>query len=190
MKIENDYPKIKKLVNKFLKFRKIILFIFFLSVVICTIINLAIGGKKWVFYVIGAEVIFYFVFLNKPLIDNTFVKKFTVILFAICAYLYIIDLINQTSWSYFVISIISFCIIIVQLLLFFSEFKLQKKKFMPLFLTSIGSVIFCILAVSRVVEINWPVIVLGSLGILSLVVLFIFYRKDIIYELKKYYSLK
>lgn len=190
MKIENDYPKIKKEVHKFLTFRKITLIIFLLSIIICTIINLSIGGKKWMFYVLGGEVVFYFAFLNKPLIDNTFVKRFTVVIMIICGYLYMIDIIENTNWSYFVINIISFCLIIIQLLLFFIEMKSQKKKFIPLFLTSIGSVIFCILAVANVIDINWPIIVLGSLGLLSLIILFVFYRKTIIKDLKKYYSVK
>ena len=190
MKIENDYPKIKKEVNSFLIFRKVCLIIFLISIVTSTIINLSVGGKKWMFYVIGGEVIFYFAFLNKPLIDNTFIKKITILVFIICAYLYVIDLINKTSWSYFVISIISFSILIIQLILFFSEYRLQKKKFMPMFFTAIGSIIFCLLAVINVVKINWPVIVLGSLGMLVILILFIFYRKSIINDLKKYFSLK
>lgn len=190
MKIDNDYPQIKSEVHKFLKFRKITLIIFLLSIIVSTIVNLSVGGKKWMFYVIGGEIVFYYAFLNKPLIDNSFVKRFTVVVFIICAYLYMIDIIENTNWSYFVINIIAFSIIVIQLLLFFIEVKSQKKKFIPLFLTSVGSVIFCILAITNVVEINWPVIVLGSLGIFSLLILFVFYRKIIIKDLKKYYSVK
>lgn len=190
MKIKNDYPKIKKKVNKFLIFRRIMLLLFLVSIIVCTIVNLSVGGKKWMLYVIGAEVIFYFAFLNKPLIDNAFVKRFTEVVFIVCAYLYLIDLIEKTSWSYFVISIIAFSILIFQLLLFFMEYKNQKKKFMTMFLTAVCSVIFCVLAASKVVKINWPVIVLGSLGVLVLLILFIFYRKPIINDLKKYYSTK
>lgn len=190
MKIENDYPKIKKQVNKFLIFRRICLLVFVASIVVCGIVNLAVGGKVWMLYVLGAEIIFYFAFLNKPLIDNTFVKRLTYLVFIICAYLYLINIIEDEHWSYFVINIISFSLIIIQLLMFFLEFKLQKKKFMPLFLTSIGSVIFCILSITKVVKINWAIIVLGSLGLLVLLILFIFYRKTIVQDLKRYYSTK
>ncbi len=190
MKIENDYPKIIKKVQKFVIFRKISLITFLLSTIICTIINLSVGGKKWMLYVLGGEVVFYYAFLNKPLIDNSFVKRLTVVVAIICAYLYMIDIIENTNWSYFVINIIVFSIIIIQLFLFFIEFKSQKKKFIPLFLTSIGSVIFFILAIANIVEINWPIIVLGSLGIVSLLILFVFNHNTIIKDLKKYYSVK
>lgn len=188
MQVKKAYPKIKKQINRFLGFRKITLFVFLASIIICTIVNLAVGGKLWLFYVIGGELIFYLAFLDKPLIDNTFVKRFTTVLFTICAYLYLIDIIEKTSWSYFVIGIIIFSIIIVQLILFFAAFKLQRKKFIPMFWTSIISVLFCFLAIVKVVDLNWPVIVLGSLGLFSLLLLFIIFRKTIIYELKKYFN--
>ena len=190
MKIENDYPKIKKSVNKFLIFRKVILIIFLISIVSSTIINLSIGGKMWMLYVIGGEIIFYFAFLNKPLIDNTLVKRITIIVLIACAYLYLINIIEDEHWSYFVINIICFSLIIIQLILLLIERKLQNGKFIPIFVCSICSVIFCLLAVTKVVKINWPIIVLGSLGLFVLLILFIFYRKPIINELKRYYSIK
>ena len=190
MKIENDYPRIKENIKKFLVFRKITLILFLISIIVCVIVNLSVGGKNWMFYVIGGEAIIYYAFLNKPLVDNTFIKRFTVVSFIICAYLYLIDVIEQTSWSYFVIGIITFSIIIIQLLLFFTEFQNKNKKFIPLFFTAVGSIIFCILAISKVVEINWAVIVLGSLGLASLIILFIFYFPIIKSELRKYFSIK
>ena len=78
MKVEINYPKLKKEVNKFLIFRKIMLIIFLISIITCTIINLSLGGKKWMLYVLGGEIIFYFAILNKPLIDNTLIKRITI----------------------------------------------------------------------------------------------------------------
>jgi len=190
MKIENDYPKIRGKINKLILVRKIILLIFLISTITVVIVNLAVGGKLWMLYVIGAEVIFYFAFLNYPLIDNAFVKRITVVLFLVCIYLYLIDYINSTKWSYFVISILAFSIILIQLLIFFLRFNYQKKKLIPLFITSIGSIIYFILSLFKVVEINWAIIVLGSISFATLLMLFIFYYKTIIIELKKYFNLK
>lgn len=188
MKINNNYPKIRKSINKFLLTRRIILLLFLISIIVCGIVNLFVGGKEWTLYVIGAEIIFYFAFLNKPLIDNTFIKRFTVVIFIACAYLYLIDLIERTHWSYFVITIIGFSVLAIQIILFFSAYKNQRKKFIPMFWTAIGSVIFCILAISKVVRMNWPIIVLGSLGLLVIILLFTFFRKTIVLELKKYFN--
>ena len=183
MTIKNNYPKIKKEVNKFLIFRRIMLIIFLISIITCTIVNLSVGGKKWMFYVIGGEIIFYFAFLNKPLIDNTLIRRITIVVMIICAYLYMIDIIEKTSFSYF-------SIIIFQLVLFLSEFKLQRKKFIPLFFTAIGAIIFCILALTKVVKLNWPIIVLGGVGLLSLIILLILYHKRVFKDLAKYFSIK
>ena len=100
MKVEINYPKLKKEVNKFLIFRKIMLIIFLISIITCTIINLSLGGKKWMLYVLGGEIIFYFAILNKPLIDNTLIKRITIVVMIVCAYLYMIDIIEETSFSY------------------------------------------------------------------------------------------
>lgn len=188
MDLKNNYPKIQKEVNKFLKFRRITLLIFLFSIIVCTIVNLSVGGKLWMLYVIGAEIIFYFAVLNRPLIDNTFVKRFTILVFIICAYLYLIDIIEKTHWSYFVITIIGFAIIIIQSILYFTAFKYQRKKFIPMFWTCIFSVIFCLLAIVKVVKMNWPTIVLGSLGLALIIVMFTIFRKTIVSELKKYFN--
>ena len=190
MKIENDYPKIKRRINRLLIIRKIILLLFLLSIIAVVTINLVVGGKLWMFYVLGAEALFYFAFLNYPLIDNFLIKRVTVVLFLACAYLYIIDLINKTKWSYFVIGIVAFSVIAIQLMFFFIGYKYQKRKIIPVFLTSVGATIYCILSILRVVKITWPIIVLGSLGLATLLMFFIFYYKIITNELKKYFNLK
>ncbi len=190
MKIENDYPKIKTKINKLLLVRKIILLLFLISIITVVIVNLAVGGKLWMLYVIGGEVIFYFAFLNYPLVDNSLVKRITVTLFLVCAYLYLIDFINDTEWSYFVIGILAFSIVIIQLLIFFLGINYQKKKLIPLFITSIVSTIYFILSLFKVVTINWPIIVLGSISLAALLILFIFYYKSVTIEVRKYFSIR
>ena len=190
MKIENDYPKIKKKLNKFIFIKKIILLLFLISIITVVIVNLTVGGKLWMFYVIGGEIIFYYAFLNYPLIDNALIKRLTVVLFMIAAYLYLIDFINKTKWSYFVISILAFSIIFIQLLFFFIGNNYQKRKLMPLFVTSVCSIIYFVLSIFKIVKINWAIIVLGALSLLAILVLFIFYYKSVTNELKKYFSLK
>ncbi len=190
MKIENDYPLIKKKLNKYLIFRRIMLLLFLVSAVTVIIVNLAVGGKYWMLYVIGGEIIFYYAFLNFPLIDSSLVKRLTVVLFQICGYLYIIDFINKTKWSYFVIGIVAFSIVLIQLLLFFLSFNYQKKKVVTLFITTICSIIYFILSLCGIVKINWPIIVLGSVSLFALLILFIFYHKTVIIELRKYFNLK
>ena len=189
MIIENDYPKIKKKVSKYLLVRNIILIVFALSFIISLIVNLAIGGKLWSIYVLFAELIFYFAFLNKPLIDNALIKRVSILLGIIIAYLYIIDKINNTDWSYIVIDILAFSLLIIQLVFFFIDYEYHKNKIIILFLTSVFSCLFCLLAIIKVIPINWAVIVIGSIGLFTLIILFTFYLKTTLLEIKKYFNL-
>lgn len=190
MKINNTYPHLKKRISKLLLTRKIILILALIAVAVCTIVNLCTGGKLWLLYVIGGFIILYMSFLRQPLIENTFMKRFTVVIFIICGYLYLIDWLEKTNWSYFVIIIISFSVLIVQLITFLSLYDLQKKQVIPIFLTCLGSLVLMFLALFGVISLNWPIIVLSSLAIFILLLFFTIFKSNIKKELKKYFYLK
>lgn len=190
MKITNNYPRINGKLSKFVRFRNIILLLFLISIIVCVIVNLSVGGKKWMLYVIGGEILVYFAFFNKPLVDNSLIKKITIFILIVCGYLYLIDFIENTNFSYFVITIIIFSIMIVQLMMYVLAYKKLKKKLIPMFFTAIGSIIFCLLAILDVFEMNWPTIVIGSLGLFLVAVFHTIFRKTFIIEVKKYFSAK
>ncbi len=190
MNIENDYPKIKKRVNKFLLFRKIMIIIFLFSFLVALIVNLSVGGRLWCMYILFGELLFYFAFLNKPLIDNVFIKRISLLLLIVMGYLYTIDKINDTSWSFIVIDILCFSLLILQLLFFVINYHYYKNKIIIIFFTSIFSCLFCLLGIINIIPLNWALIVTGSIGLFNLIILFTFYYKNTILELKKYFSLK
>ena len=190
MIIDNDYPKIKKRVSKFLLIRKIILIIFLIAFITCLIVNLATGGRLWSMYVLFGELVFYYAFLNKPLIDNVLTKRILVLVIIIIGYLYTIDKINETNWSSLVIEVISFSFLILQLIIFFSNYEYHKNKIILMFFTSIFSCIGCLLGIIGLYPINWALIVIGSIGLFNLVILCTYYFKTTTLELKKYFSLK
>ncbi len=190
MKLENDYPIIYKKVNRFLLVRKIILIIYAIALICSVIINLVVGGRLWFIYVLGGEIITYQAILSKPLIDNILIKRISIIIIITILYLYFIDLINTTNWSYIVINILSFSMIILQLIFFFIHYEQHKNKIIIMFFTDILSILFFILALTNTLPINWAVIVMGCSGLVSLIILFSFYFKTTFLELKKYFSLK
>lgn len=189
MIIENDYPKIKNKVNKFLLIRNIILITFAIGFIVSLIVNLSTGGKLWSIYVLFAEILFYFAFLNKPLIDNALIKRVSILIGIVIAYLYTIDKINNTDWSYIVIDILAFSLLLIQLFFFWINYEYHKNKVIVILLTSVFSCLFCLLAIVKVIPINWAVIVTGSIGLLNLIVLFTFYLKTTILEIKKYFNI-
>ncbi len=190
MIVKNDYPEIKKKVSKFLLIRKITMIVFLIAFLTCMIINLSVGGRLWFIYVLFGELIFYFAFLNKPLIDNVLIKRISILLLIIIGYLYAIDKVNDTSWSYIVINILCFSLLILQIIFFFANYEYYKNKIILMFFTSVFSCLFCLLAIIRIIPINWAIIVTGSIGLANLIVLLTFYYKVTISELKKYFNLK
>ena len=190
MKIIRAYPEVTPKINKMILFRNIMIILSLVAIIVCFIVNIATGGKLWFLYVLGGIVIFYVSFLNKPLIEDTFVKRFTTIIFVFCGYLYLINYIEKTTWSYFVITIICFSVLIFQAIIFLSLYDFQKKQIIPIFWTTLTSVVLMILALFNVLTLNWPVIVLGSIAIFLLLLFFTIFRKNIIKELKKYFYIK
>lgn len=190
MNLENDYPKIEKKLNRFLLIRKIMLIIFFLAGLTCMIVNLSMGGYKWFFYVIFGEIILYFAFLSKPLIDNILIKRLSILFLFIILYLYVINRLNSTNWSSLVNNILGFSLLIMQLLFFFIDYHKHKNKIVLMIITSIVSCIFCLLAILKVISINWAVITTGSIGLFTLLLLFTFYFKTTVRELHKYFSIR
>ena len=154
MKVKNDYPKIKKKLNSFLLIRRIVLIVFLIGFIVSLIINISVGGRPWSIYVLFAELIIYFAFLNKPLIDNAIIRRVSLLAGIIIAYLYVIDKINNTDWSYIVIDILAFSLLIVQLILFFINYEYHKNKIIVMLFTSFASCIFCLLAITGVIYIN------------------------------------
>ena len=190
MNLKNSYPKVQKLINRFLKIRRIILITFIIAFLVCLIVNLSVGGKLWFLYVLFGELIIYYAFFNKPLIDNILIKRISITFLIIIVYLYSIDRINNTDWSYIVINILSFSLIILQIIFFFVQYQYHKNKIIIMFFTSLFSCFFFLLALLNVIPINWAIITTGSIGLITLLILFIFYFKTTLRELKKYFSLK
>ena len=190
MKLENDYPVIYQKINRFLLARKIVLICFLVLLLASIIVNLCVGGKLWCLYVLGGEVLIYFSFLNRPLIDNGLTKRITILLLIVILYLDTIDFINQTNWSYLVIDILTFSLLLFQIFFFFIKYEYHKNKIILIIFTSFCSIIFCGLAILKVIPINWAVIVTGSIGIFNILILLTFYFKTTRLELKKYFSLK
>lgn len=190
MIVNNDYPKIKKKVSKFLLIRKIIIIIFVIAFITCLTVNLLTGGILWSMYVLFGELIIYFAILSKPLIDNVLIKRMFILTIIIMGYLYTIDRINETHWSILVIDVLCFSFLIFELFLFFTNYEYHKNKIIMILFTSIASCIICLLGIVDIIQMNWAVIVTGAIGLFNIFILSTFYCKTTILELKKYFSLK
>ena len=190
MIIKHSYPNLRKEMNIFFFLKFLFSILCLISIIVCTIVNIIFNEYPWVLYVIGGEIIFYYIFFRKDLIDNTIIKRIIQIVIAICIYLKIIDLINHTTWSWFVDSIILFSLLILQLLVYIIGIKVHRRKIIPLFGLSIASIIIGLLGVFKIIRLTWPIIVLGSLGTIIFIVLITFYNKTTCTELRKYFNIR
>lgn len=190
MNVENNYPRINKKLNKFFLIKNIILVVFLISIISCIIVNLCVGGTGWMFYVIIGEIIFYYAFLNRPCLDKALIKRITIVVFWVSVLLFIIDLIEKSNFSYFVITIIYFSTLIIQFIFFLSAIKFQRRKVIPMLYTLIIGIVLFMLPFICNVKMVWPVIVLGSIDLVIIILLVTFFHRAIFLELKKYFSTK
>ena len=190
MIIKHSYPNIKKELNVFFFLKFLYSLVALVATVICLVVNIIVGGPPWVLFVIGGEIIFYYMFFRIDLIDNTVIKKVMKLVIAICIYLKIIDMIIDTDWSLFVDSIILFSLLIFQTGLYIIGIRIHKRKLIPLLGLAIAAIIIFLLGIFNVIELKWPIIVLGVLGITVVLFLFIFMHKTTFSEIRKYFSIR
>lgn len=185
MNIEIVYPKLNAQFLSMQKFRKAAELVFVISALTCVIVNICVGGKPWSAIVIGGLWLTWAVLFARSLVDNHIVGRATKIFFFIGMYLFIVDWTVGNGWSFFVVPIVLFGLLILLSLIFFLGFAHQKRNLMPFFwlvLVSLGAMTCAILGFS---EMNWPTIVLGSIAFAIFATCIIGYRKPLAFEIKK-----
>lgn len=179
------YPRTSSRLFGLLKFKKAVSTIFAISLIACGIVNLCVKGAPWFFYVLGAECLFWIVFVKWPLINIDFMNKITEIVLAVIVYIILLDVIEGFSgWSLEVACILCFSLSIVLSAAYFIGAKRANINVVPLMLTVVISVLASILYLT-LSDILWQAIVLGGVAIVSSVICAIFYRKPLALELKK-----
>lgn len=186
------YPKIEPKKNARLIARHVANLALFLGVLAAGIVNLCVGGTPWFFYVLGGSVVFWTAFLYHPLVEYTFLRKFTAVLLAACGYLILIDYLSgDPHWSLLVVPIVLFSLFIVNLAIFFGQFKRQKRNIFSIywiFLVSLAAVIASACNLFSL-TFSWPIIVLAALDGLLLVLSIFVFRQPLWRELQKKFHL-
>ncbi len=151
----------------------------------CLIINLLTGGRPWSLIVIGGLCVFWVVFIYKPLVENTLIKKLSDISIAVCLYLFLLDMILHQGWSGFVVRIVFFSDLLLIGFIFLVFFNREKRNFMPLFELILGGFIAITLSLVGVWKLDWAAIVVGSVSLGLLILSVALFPKDMARELKK-----
>ena len=151
----------------------------------CLIVNFLTGGIAWSFLVVGGLMLFWIVFIYRPQVENTLIKKLCDVLIATCLYLLLVDSVLGTSWSGFVVPIVFFGDLIFIGMFFLLFFRKQKRNFLPLFELICAGIVATLIALVGMRTLNWPMIVVGSVSLGLLVLCMALFWQPMKVELQK-----
>lgn len=164
--------------------RHVVAIVFIAAIIVCGIVNICIGGEPWVFYVVGAEVVFWTLFMRWPLVETSFMTKLFEAVAVVIGYLYLINGLSKGHWVQDVTPIVLFSMIIVLSILFIADKKRKERNIIPIIILILGAIVMFMFAVF-LAEISWQIIVLGAVALLSIGALISFFFKPLTEEFKK-----
>ncbi len=138
---------------------------FVITCYILVIVNLCVGGMPWALIAIGGMGVFWVAFNKRPLVEITLIKELSHIGVAVCLYLFLLDAILGQGWSDFVAPIVFFGDLVVLGFLYLAFFKKQKRNFLPLFELILTGLIAMLCGLVGLRDVNWPLIVVGSVSL-------------------------
>lgn len=185
MKIDINYPNTDSKRYVLYHVRVASLLVMLVGVIACGIVNLALGGLPWFFYVLGGEILFWRIFLHWGILDNTIMHKFWDISITTCAYLIVVFILTGGTWLYDVLPVVAFSMYIVLNVLYYLDYRNKKQNIMPLIWLEILSICYIIIAIVSGWEFGWELIVLCAVSGATIIGGAVFYRKPIKNELIK-----
>ena len=201
MNINITYPRLSKERATREKLIRILRIPFVVLAIACPIVNLAVGGLPW--YVIALFGL-YMIWNLAAAIDlieynrtSQFIKFIT---YSIILLVLIDTLITpDISWGTMVIPIVTFSVLVIAAVLFFTDFERQRHNLMPLLMIDLiclvasAIMIFLICSALEYAQIPdnladmplWPYIVMGGVSLALLIALAFTLKGGLIAELKR-----
>ncbi|MDR1158424.1 MAG: DUF6320 domain-containing protein [Oscillospiraceae bacterium] len=157
------------------------------ALVVCGIVNLAVGGPPWSFLVAAGECILYRACLAKEPIEATLLQKLMSVLFPVCGLLLLTDWFGGGA-SEKAMPLTYLGVLCLSAGIYFLGFRKQRKNLLPMFQMLAVALVTVAVGFFAPWGLNWPRIVLlgltGSLVILALVG----FRRPIVSELRRRFS--
>lgn len=190
MQVKIIYPEWSKKAyrtrNRIALLRTVFLFAAYASL----LINLCVGGTPWSLIVLGGLATAWVVFIYRPLVENTLIKKMADSGIAICLYLFLLDGLLGGGWSRLAAPIVFFGDLIAMGFYYLVFFKKAKRNFLPLSESVLAGLIAMLCGLVGLSEVNWPLIVIGSVSLGLVVLTLIFFYRPFSLEVKKKFHVK
>ncbi len=186
MKVEINYPKTNSRRRIVYKMRKYSAMVLAGGVVASGIVNLAVGGSPWFFYVLGGAVVFWLFFMRWSILDNSIMQKMFDTYIGSAFYLVVVDLLlEDISFAVFVVPIVSFGFLLLMNVTYYIELAKNRNNVIPLILMNMVSVAVVIFCGVWNEALTWEVITLLAMVVVGAGFGFLPFRKQMFFEVKK-----
>lgn len=185
MDVKIVYPLKRNRAPARIKLRRWIFFTFALGALATGICDICLPGAPFSLYVIGGEFLFYIAFMRTSPIEQRFSARCADVTLSVCAYLVLLAATLKKDWAGFVVPIVGFSLVILMGLFFLVDLLRGRLSPMPFFRVLLAGLMCMICAFLGYFEMNWPMIVLGSVALGFLIMSAVFCAKPLKTELLK-----
>lgn len=190
MDFEIIYPTIKKHSIAMLYVRYIFGIIFLAASVICTVVNIILGGVAWSVIAMWGMLMVWKLVLKTPLVERNLISQGVKLAVMTVILLILIDRLIYPGWAAFVVPIVGYAALIVLAILFFVNVSKQRHNVMPLIILTTLVVVGSTIALFVLSERSWPMIVLAVTAAVLLVATVFTLKTRLISELVKRFHIK
>lgn len=156
------------------------------GVLICIIINIALGGAPWCLYVLfGMYTLF--VLSGTELVENSLIERIVSGALAVSLLLFVIERLSGSGrWATDIaVPLVLFAALLAAAVLYLFCFDTQRSSFLAPLTIILGALCAAGFALFGGIELHWPLLVLSGLSVAILILTAILYRKPILAEFKK-----
>ena len=191
MRVNNTYPKVTKFPQNRKRMLSIVRWPFFAVAATALIVNLCVKGPFWSIIVILSLYVIWTFVLSPDLVELNRISQTIKVTVWSSILLAVIDLLFVHSFSLFVIPIVCFSGLLSCIVLFFTNLETQKHNMLPLINFIFASIIGSLITLHFYHGKNsWPLIVLLSLSVLSLIAFIIVLGPDFKREMQRRFHIK
>jgi len=185
MKVDIIYPRISRKKQVFLRLRYVCRWCFLASAAACCAVNLCVGAPWWSLVVIWSLWSVWNCVLTPDMIERNLISQTVKGLWHVCILLALINGLLAPGWAQFVIPIVGFAAMTATTVFFFMDMRAQRQNIMPLIWLVLAGLVCFACASLGWLDMNWPMIVLGSISAALALTGILAFPRQLWQELKK-----